>query len=295
MDTRNLGGRERDKDERDYLLGSVQAPVAIPSSFLPDNTWLKRNYQGQTPFCGEHAATHFKAILDHDATGAVERKTPRFGTIKLKDPESPVYDGFPVEAGTDMRAIFQWLRQIGAPDFEPLGNDVTLPWATYCAPSVITPEMDASAGQSTIKSFAFAKTDFESLCQAIYQNKAVILLIKVDESFWGTSTPTFTTPTFGHFLVADGYSQDAIRVIDSAEPNDAFAVKMINKQYVTPTFFFEAGTAIDTEAVVAAVTPVVNEAAAIVPEIESSPSSPPQKETLLDEVEEIVEDIAKVL
>jgi hypothetical protein len=41
-----------------------------------------------------------------------------------------------------MTAIFKWLQQGGADDYEPLENDITLPLATYCDPSVITPAMD---------------------------------------------------------------------------------------------------------------------------------------------------------
>ena len=144
-----------------------------------------------------------------------------------------------------MTAIFKWLDKVGADDYEPLENDVMLPLATYCDPTAVTPAMDADAANQKISSYAFDALTFEALQQAIYQNKAVILLIKCDDGFWGTSTPTFTQPLYGHFIVATGYDENNIRVIDSAEPNNAFAIKMINKQYITSQFFFESGTAID--------------------------------------------------
>jgi hypothetical protein len=246
MPPKNLGALERPKDPRDVLLGTVQAPVQIPATFIPDvQAWLQRNYQSQTPFCGEHAGSHFKAILDNVESGAVERKSPRYGAIKLKSPSSPVYDGVPIAEGTTMTGIFKWLEKVGADDYEPLENDVTLPLAAYCDPSAVTPAMDANAATSVISSYAFGATDFASLCQAIYQNKAVIILIKCDDGFWGTSTPTFTTPTYGHFVVAYGYDGEGIYVVDSAEPENQFAFKHILGQYITPAFFFEAGTAID--------------------------------------------------
>lgn len=246
MPPKNLGALERPKDPRDILLGSVQAPVQIPTLFIPDvRSWLQRNYQGQTPFCGEHAGTHLKVILDNAASTAIGRKSPRYGAVKLKSPSSPVYDGFAIDAGTTMTAVFKWLEKVGADDYAPLENDVTLPLATYCEPSAVTPVMDANAAISLISSYAFGGTDFTSLCQAIYQNKAVILLIKCDEGFWGTATPTFTTPTYGHFVVAYGYDAEGIYVVDSADPNNEFAFKHILAQYITPMFFFEAGTAID--------------------------------------------------
>src|ERR1039458_9851058 len=234
MPPKNLGALERKPDPRDILLGSVQAPVTIPSSFIPDISWLVRNYQGQTPSCGAHASSHFQAILEHAlAPGVNQRYTPRFSWIKIK-----TIDGYPLEDGTDMRSIFKSLTDDGADDFEPLENDVTLPLTTYSDPSVVTPDMVTNASAKKIGSYGFGNTDFESLCQAIYQNKAILLLIKCDNGFWGTSTPTFTTPEYGHFITGYGFDSDYIYIVDSADPNDAFAFKKIAKQYVnSPTTF----------------------------------------------------------
>jgi hypothetical protein len=243
MPPKNLGALERKPDPRDILLGSVQAPVAIPASLIPDVSWLVRNYQGQTPCCGAHASSHFQAILEHALTPDVsQRYTPRFSWIKIK-----AIDGYPLESGTDMRSILKSLTNDGADDFEPLENDVTLPITTYSDPSAVTPDMVTNASAKKVGSYGFGNTDFESLCQAIYQNKAVLLLIKCDDGFWGTSTPTFTTPEYGHFITAYGYDSDFIYIVDSADPSDTFAFKKIAKQYVNSptTFIFEAGTAVD--------------------------------------------------
>jgi len=289
--TKNLGGRERAEDERDLLLGAGAA--TIPPTFVPDySSWFVRNYQGQTPFCGPHAGTHFKAILDFAASGATEHKNPRYGAIKLKSPTSPVYDGFPIAEGTDMRAIFKWLQKVGADDFEPLENDVLLTWATYCDPSVVTPTMDENAGLSVISNYAFGNTDFQSLCQSTYQSKAVLLLIKCDDGFWGTVNPTFTTPTYGHFIVAYGYDTTGIWVIDSADPNNEFAFKHIATEYITPKFFFEAGTAIDPAQAQAIQSAIVTDAATAVQDVaQDTTVPPPQKETILEEIEQAVESI----
>ena len=281
MDWSHIKANERKPDERDILLGSVVAPVSTPASYVPDISWLVRNFQGQLPMCGEHAATHFKAILDYVASNGatVERKNPRYGSIKLKDPKSPVCDGYAENAGTDMRAIFKWLQKAGADDFEPLENDVTLPIATYCDPSAVTPAMDADAATSMIANYAFGNTDFASLCQYIYASKAVLLLIKCDEGFWGTATPTFTTPTYGHFIVAFGYDADGIYIIDSADPNDAFAIKHIHAQYITNVFIIESGTAIDLPPSAQSVL--------------TNPTIPPATKPQL--IQQIVSDIAQAL
>lgn len=238
---RNLGGKERPKDERDFLLGSIQAPVSIPNSFIPDITWLKRNYQGETDYCGAHGGSHFQAIMEHVFAPTIsQRYTPRYLWIDIKQ-----IDGYPLEDGTDMRSIFKTLQNKGIANYEPLENDVTLPIATYSDKSVITPAMDADAANQKITSYAFGNTDFNSLCQHIYQNKAVLLLIKCDGGFWQTTTPTFTQPLYGHFIVAYGYDTEYIYAVDSADPSDINAFKEIAKQYITPTFIIESGTALD--------------------------------------------------
>src|ERR1700690_1906126 len=100
--TKNLGGLPRPNDDRDLLLGSVAAPVEIPAMFLPDNTWLQRNYQGQTPYCGAHALSHLKAILERNENPlSVPHYTPRYLWIRVKQ-----IDGAPLESGTDMRSLF---------------------------------------------------------------------------------------------------------------------------------------------------------------------------------------------
>jgi hypothetical protein len=237
----NLGALERKPDNRDILLGAVQAPVSIPASYIPDVSWLKRNYQGQTPTCGAHAASHFQAILEHNIDpAAIQRYSPRYLWTKIKQ-----IDGFALDAGTDMRSIFKVLQNAGADDFEPLENDVTLPLPTYSSPSAITADMDTNAANKKINSYGFGNTDFDSLCQYIFQKKAVLLLIKCDDQFWQSAAPVFTTPKYGHFITAFGYDENSIRIIDSADPNDPWAIKTIDKKYITSQFFFESGTAID--------------------------------------------------
>ena len=78
-------------------------------------SWLVRNYQGRRHFAGENTGTHFKAILERDRSLRE--------TIKLKDPKSSVYDGFPVAKGTDMRAIFKWASAGGSGRPRALEND----------------------------------------------------------------------------------------------------------------------------------------------------------------------------
>jgi hypothetical protein len=288
MDYTNLGALPRPVDDRDLLLGSVAAPIEIPATFLPGNTWLQRNYQGQTPYCGPHALSHLKAILERNENPlSAPHYTPRYLWIRVKQ-----IDGQPLEAGTDMRSLFKILQQWGADDYEPLENPVTFPIAEYSELSAITPYMDTNAAPKKISSYAFDALDFASLQQLIYRFKAVLLLIRCDNGFWGTSTPTFTTTPYTHFVVADGYDENNIRVIDSADPDNAFAVKMINKEYVTPRFVIESGTAIDPATANAIKSAIVTDSAAVVQDVAQDTQTPAaEKETILEEIEEVIETI----
>lgn len=237
----NPGALERPKDERDIMLGSIQAPVTLPDVYIPDMSWLLpvRNYQGQTPTCGAHAVSHFKMIMDYLANQTVvPRYTPRFSWMETK-----LLDNLPPEDGTDMRSIFKAIQNNGMLDFELMGNDVTLPLATYTDPANITPEMVENAAPKSIGAYAFDNTDIESIKQAIYKNKAVILLIVCDDGFWGTQTPTFTNPKYGHFVVAYGWGYNGIMIIDSSD--EIYGLKTIANAYVTPTFVLESGTAVN--------------------------------------------------
>ena len=238
----NLGAKRRTPDPRDFNLGKIQYAASIPPVLLPDDSWILsvRNYQGQTPTCGAHGSTHLKMIQDYTGSN-LPHYTPRFSWIEIK-----ILDGIPLEDGTDMRWIFKAAQNNGYCDFPLLGNNVNLPLAAYSDPSVLVANNIVPDGRThLINSYAFGNADYESICQGIAQNKAVALLIECDDGFWGTAKPTFTTPTYGHFIVADGYDENGIRVIDSAEPNIEMAIKYVAKEYITPDFFIEMGTIVD--------------------------------------------------
>jgi hypothetical protein len=290
---RNLGAKERVKQPNERLFGAAPS-VEIPPSSVPSISWLVRNYQGETAFCGQHAGTHFNAILEYVVSQVVNRFSPRYGAIKMKTPASPVYDGFPVNDGTTLPAIFKWLSTFGSDSFEPLENNVALPCdanpGDYLDPNALTPAMDSDAANHKITDeVEYDALTYQDLCQSIYQNKAVIILIKVDDGFWGTANPTFTQPLYGHFVTAYGYDETGIWVIDSADPSDQFAFKHIAIEYITPTFFFESGTAVDALPVEQE---IVSDASEAVHDVAQDTEAPPaQKESLLQEIEEVVEEI----
>jgi hypothetical protein len=236
----SLGAVESPKDKRDINLGSVQAPQTIPAVYRPAITSVPTYYQGRTPACGGHAGAYFKSLLDYLSTTVAEARSPRFvDTINKRD------DGVPHEEGTFLRQIFATLKYVGACQLHLHPNSIDLPLPQYRNPALISAAAYADAALNKTGEYAFVRDlTFEGLKQAIYQNKAVILLIWVDSGFFRTAKPVFTNRSSGHFVVACQYDEDNIYVVDSTEQDPALALKAIHKSYI-PFAVREATTAIN--------------------------------------------------
>ncbi len=253
VQNKNLGAIERQPSGQDFPISATLITTTRPTTLGAGMSWFKRNYQGQLPFCGPHAGSHNKAIQDHRFNpNWASRYTPRYNATRMKDPTDPLYDGYPVDAGTDMRSLFRSFQiPGGADEFEPLENDVSLPIEQYTDPMAITQDMDRVASQSLIKSYAFDLTPggptYDSIADALWAWRSEILLIKCDDGFWGTKYPTFTNPLYGHFITAYDWddSKGGLWIVDSADPSDAMAFKFISAEYINPEFFYEAGTTVD--------------------------------------------------
>lgn len=240
-DNFTLGGIHRKLDVRDVNLGSIQAPILIPETFIQDLTKYPKYFQGQTPSCGGHAGTTLKTIQETNETGEIVKLSPRYLWTKIKQ-----IDGNGPQWGTDMRSIFKRLKDSGVCSFDLGGNNVFLSLSDY-ANMLITGQMEEDAQPRVISSYGFLPTGFsiQDLKQAIYQNKAVLILIRCDDGFFRTTQPTFTEEKYGHYVVACSYDQNGIWIIDSTEEDFSFSIKYISNKYFS--FIKEAGTAIDAD------------------------------------------------
>jgi len=236
-----LGAISRPLDVRDIKLGEIQAPILIPEKFLPDLTKYPKYFQGPTPSCGAHAGTALKTIQETNEMGYPVNLSPRYLWTKIKQ-----IDGLGYQWGTDMRSIFKCLQKNGICHFDLGGNNVYISLQHY-ANMLITGQMEEDAKPRVINSYGFLPSGFslEDLKQAIYQNKAVILLIRCDDGFFRTTEPTFTEEKYGHYVVAGGYYENGIYIIDSTEEDFSLSVKCIQNKYFS--FIKEAGTAIDAD------------------------------------------------
>ena len=178
-----LGGKSRPVDKRDFQ-GSV-APSTHDAVFLQKEAFLAPIYnQAKTPSCGAHAGTWLSIFLQK-----INSCTPRFTWIDIKANGA---DKNP-DDGTDMRSIFQSLQKTGVDDFEPLGNDSSLPNAQYADASVVTQPMHDNAQTHLIDSYQFHDaTTFDNLKQLIQDKDATIVLMRVGATMWTAKDGTIS-------------------------------------------------------------------------------------------------------
>lgn len=233
MNPINLGGLPRVRDSKDINLGSVQSRIERPSNYKTDVSWLEPIWQSNTPACGAHAGAHLKAILDYSDTGP-QKYSPNdlWREIKLIDGHRP-------EDGTDMRSILKVLANRGVCDYPLMPNVFPTTLQEYTDPSKLTQTIRDNAHPRIIKAYGF---DTPARAEdAIFANKAVLLLIDIGNTWFGKEyVEPFTRRDSGHFVCAYGFSADgSIDIIDSADRTKPF--KRLSPDYPIR----EVGTAID--------------------------------------------------
>lgn len=244
---RNLGGIQNTEDTRDRLLGSY-APIgdaaAMPKTYATDVSRVKHLYQAGTPSCGAHAGAGLKEIQDQSDQAGEAALSPDYlwGKIKAVDP-------YGYNDGTNMRYIMQTLKESGVCAYELLPNRFPTTNYLYANPR-ITPEMDKDAQNHRIAdgyAFHYQPTVL-GIKYYTWKFQAIILLIRCDDGFFGTTTPTFTEKKYGHFVVAYGFDENGIKILDSTEENTDLSLKTIPNSAIEQGFVVEVGTALDLDA-----------------------------------------------
>jgi peptidoglycan hydrolase-like protein with peptidoglycan-binding domain len=202
-----FGGLEREQTEQDVLLASF-APIATrPDVYLPPYIGTIE-MQGKQPSCGSHSGQAVKQILGNF------RGSPEYLWKKIK-----LFDGISLDSGTTMECIFKSLKNTGICSSDLMPNNVDVSLTDYADPATITSEMDsnASLNKTGVYAFTFNPT-WEQLKQAIYDHKAVIMLLRVGSEWWIPSwlekdiLPLRATVPIssGHFVTAYGYDENYI-------------------------------------------------------------------------------------
>lgn len=233
----NLGAIPTKIDSRNIMLGSVQAPIDIPKEYKTDISGLKKFYQNGQPACGSHSGAFFKQV-QQKLEGKHDQLSPRFLWAEIKK-----IDGYDPSEGTDMKSIFKTLQSTGVCLESLLPNTIELSLTNYTYPK-ITYEMLEDAQNRIGGAYAYKfNPSFEDLKQGIYQNKVILILIRCDDGFFRTKNPTFTQRKYGHFVVAYGYDEQGIYIVDSTEKDFDLSEKYIDKKYIS--FIYELGTMLD--------------------------------------------------
>lgn len=168
------GAIEREPTEQDALLASFAPTTTRPAVYMPGFTGVIED-QKQTPSCGAHAGQSLKQIIENNFRGS-----PEYLWKKIK-----LIDGFAPEDGTNMLYIMKVLKANGIASFDLLPNKTDVPLSDYTDPSVLTQEMDKDALNHRVGPYAFAfNPTIEELKQAIFDHKAVLMLLRIGSEFW---------------------------------------------------------------------------------------------------------------
>lgn len=211
MNPFGLGAIPRPKDSRDFPLGAYQAPLTdLPAQFIQDVSAIPVKMQGKFGTCGAHAGAFFDSKLQTDKRTSFQDLSPKYLWKQIK-----LIDGFPVDAGTDMRSIFRALQNTGDCDEALLPDTLDATIQEYTDPRALTDAERYNAYQNDIGNYAFIDNPtWDQLRQAIYQNKAVLCLLGIGDGWW---KPSWNEPDIlplkmgnnvgNHFVVLHSYDE----------------------------------------------------------------------------------------
>lgn len=213
----NLGGLDKPVDKRDIKLGATSpAKYTHPISLTNAKAWaMPIEYQGQQPACGAHAGAEVKDLL------LGTRFSPRATWADLKS-----FDGWPIDAGTDIRSIFKSITKNGVIDFDVYGNDVSLSETSYARS--LTDALKALALRRSGSGYGFiTDLSFDGLKQFISDHGPSILLLRVGAEWWTAAGGAgswaekdilpLRTPNpavSGHFVVAHSFDDQYIYFVN---------------------------------------------------------------------------------
>ncbi len=208
MNPFGLGGQEREYDSRDHSPESYGSASPYPSSY---ESPIKVIYsQKHKPACGSHSGAQATNVLFNVTT------SPKFGWKEIK-----LIDGVRPQDGTTMDAIFKEMKDTGYCDLTLMDNNTedSVSLADYTDPYTIDSAMIQNASTRKITGYAFTNTPtMEQIKQAIYQFKAVILLVNVTDAWWKPSyaekdiLPLRVGNFVGrHFICCTGYDENFIK------------------------------------------------------------------------------------
>lgn len=199
------GGLERPYDPRDYKASSFGSASPTPVSY---STPVPTIYmQNKEPSCGEDMGTQYLNIIN----GCIG--SPEFGWKTLRK-----IDGLSPEDGSDATSIGKQAQTIGTCDLALLPDNSLQSMEDYASYAGITQALLDNASPRKIANYAFSdKPTFQQIKDAIYQHKAVGLLVDCGDGWWVNGwSEAETCPlklgnyASGHWILATGFDEQYI-------------------------------------------------------------------------------------
>ena len=169
----SLGAIKNVKDLRDVELIQVQAPVALPSKFITDISFIPVFNQLANGSCVGHAHVVVHIYNEYKENGVIKNLSPRYIYALAKK-----IDGAPNQQGTQPRIAAGIEISKGCATENTVPNYSHLPHEMYIL--VIEDDIvDKDARSYRMKGYAAVAYDKEALKQAIYQNGVIPVTISV--------------------------------------------------------------------------------------------------------------------
>jgi len=172
-----LGAIKNDKDLRDVQLAQVQAPVALPSKYITDISWIPVFDQMQNGSCVGHAHAIVHIYNEFKENGIIRNLSPRYIYAMSKK-----MDGLPMQQGTQPRVAAAIEFNSGCATENTVPNQNSLEHNAYIT-LLDNPDIAKDARPFRIGGYAFVGNygmpSKEQLKQAVYQNGVVPITISV--------------------------------------------------------------------------------------------------------------------
>lgn len=236
-----LGAVEREQSSTDFLLGAITPSQAIPEEFMQSyNSMIEM--QAKQPCCGSCSGTELKSLQD-GGDYSFEYLWKKIKTL----------DGISAESGTTLDCIMKALNKFGVCSSSLLQSDTSLSIDSFASEEGITGQMDKDALNHRVGAYAFSwSPSFEDIKKAIYNHKAVILLLRIGSEWWIPSyqekdilpLKTDKPVISGHFVTAFAYDKDYIYFINHWDTNwGRNGIGYFGSDYASRVI--EIGTAVD--------------------------------------------------
>lgn len=197
------------EDNRDIPLSAFQESVEIPEVYFTDLTMFGVNYQGKIPSCVAQSVSQIKEEQELRDIGKIIKFSPRFLYALCKK-----FDGYS-GSGTYLRVACKMACEYGVcPDKMGLcDEDISLPLSDYQNYNFIPLGAFQEASAYIAGGYAKADCDMDSIKQAIYQNKTVLLGFEGSNEGWAAGDirpPKTGEKQWGHAVLGYGYDKDHI-------------------------------------------------------------------------------------